>query len=126
MSYSIYLDGSYLGETEFENADPPMGVVMGRIKVENSKSFFSYIKDYCEQQKVPFEIDPEHDWIATQNIKGIKVFNKDKVEIKGLGSTIYGMSEEGYEIDVFGIPYPFYGEEFKHHRETYDNKWKEV
>lgn len=122
MSYSIYLDGSYIGETEFELADPPMGVVMGKIKLEDPINFYSNIKDYCEKNKVSFEIDPEFELITTQNINGLKVFNTQKVEIKGVGATIYGMKEEGYDIDVFGIPYPFYGEEFKHHREAYDNK----
>lgn len=35
-----------------------------------------------------------------------------------------GLKEDGDEIDVFGIPYPFYGDEFPHHQEAYRNQFK--
>jgi len=30
------------------------------------------------------------------------------------------MDSEGFEISIEGIPYPFYEEEFPHHRNEYD------
>jgi hypothetical protein len=31
------------------------------------------------------------------------------------------MKDEGYEISILGIPYPFYKEEFPHHVKEYEN-----
>ena len=123
--YHIYLAGKYLGYTYFESADPSMGVVMGKIYFEDIKSPYSLVRDYCRENGVLLnEDDSELEAISTQSIDALRVVSEKGVEIKGLGSTILGFREDGYEIDVFGIPYPFYGEEFPGHREDYENKFR--
>ena len=69
MSYSIYLDGTYLGETEFEHADAPMGVVMGKIKVKNSENIYTLIKDYCEQKKYLLKSIPNNIGLLLKTLK---------------------------------------------------------
>ena len=31
------------------------------------------------------------------------------------------MDNDGFEISIEGVPYPFYEKEFSHHREAYDD-----
>jgi hypothetical protein len=69
--------------------------------------------------------DPEFEFIDTQVISELKVFRQDGLEIKGVaGNAITGMKDEGYEISILGISYPFYEEEFPHHVEHYENMFK--
>ncbi len=69
--------------------------------------------------------DAEFEFIDTQVISELKVFRPDGLEIKGVaGNAICGMKEEGYEISILGIPYPFYSKEFPHHRKAYDSRYK--
>jgi hypothetical protein len=120
--YIVFLDNQRIGTTQFEKADAPMGVVMGLIEFEGVVSPYHLIHNYCENNNVTInEHDPECEVIFTQSIKGLKVFNEAGVEIKGEGVTVSGFQDEGYYINIFGIPYPFYGEEFSHHSEAY---WK--
>ena len=35
------------------------------------------------------------------------------------------MDNVGFEITIEGIPYPFYEEEFPHHRKAYEDMFKE-
>jgi len=121
--YHIELNGENIGITYFENADPPMGVVMGEIIFNDSNYGYTNISNYCKDNNIVVnDDDKENKLIDTQSISSLKVYNEEGTEIKGEGACISGMEEEGFIIDVFGIPYPFYGEEFKHHREEYDNK----
>lgn len=123
--YLIKLDGVAIGYTHFESADAPMGVVMGKIIFEGVDSPYTMFKEHCIANEIELnEDDPDLEAIFTQSIDGLQVFRDDGLEIKGVGATIMGFKEEGYEIDVFGIPYPFYGEEFKHHREAYENQFQ--
>ncbi|WP_452596708.1 hypothetical protein [Pontimicrobium sp. MEBiC01747] len=62
--------------------------------------------------------------ISTMSISELKVTNENGIEIVGVGNQISGMDNEEYEISVFGIPYPFYKEEFPHHVEHYENMFK--
>ena len=123
--YILCLDGKRIGVTHFESADAPMGVVMGVIDFEGIESPYLFFRNYCEENNIVInEDDPEYEAIFTQSIDGLRVFNEDGVEIKGVGATVSGFKEEGYYIDVFGIPYPFYREEFPHHREAYEKQFK--
>jgi hypothetical protein len=123
--YRIELAGKPIGYTYFESSDAPMGVVIGKVHFEEVKSPYALFKEYCTANEIELnEDDPESEAIFTQSIDRLRVFRDDGLEIKGGGATISGFKEEGYEIDVFGIPYPFYGEEFKHHRDAYENQFK--
>lgn len=123
--YIVQLEGKRIGITYFERADAPMGVVMGKIIFEGIDSPYQLFRNYCKKENIAInEDDPKIGAIFTQSIQELKVFTEDGIEIKGAGATISGFTDEGYEIDVFGIPYPFYNEEFPHHRKAYDNQFK--
>ncbi|GAL77115.1 hypothetical protein JCM19275_59 [Nonlabens ulvanivorans] len=64
---------------------------------------------------------PEDKMISTMSIPKLKIKSDNGIEIKGVGNQITGMDNEEYEISIFGIPYPFYEEEFPHHVKEYEN-----
>ncbi|MFC7445292.1 MULTISPECIES: hypothetical protein [Mesoflavibacter] len=64
---------------------------------------------------------PEDKMISTMSISELKITSDNGIEIKGVGNQITGMDNEEYEISIFGIPYPFYEEEFPHHVKEYEN-----
>ena len=102
-------------------------MVLGKVNFSISEDPYSLFKKYCLTHKVPINVDDEKfGFIDTQNIDELKVFRSDGVEISGVpGASICGMWEDGYEITILGVPYPFYGEEFPHHREAYERKFSD-
>lgn len=124
--YRVELDGKVIGETRLETADPPMGVVGGKVIFSFTDCPYSFFKDYCSSHGVLINLDDaQFGFIATQNIEGLKVFRADRVEIAGIpGASISGLREDGYDITILGVPYPFYGEEFPHHCEAYDKQFE--
>ena len=124
--YSIFLDNTMIGTTQFEKADAPMGVVFGLIEFVDSKMGYDFIKDYCTTKQIDLVSDyPDDKLISTRTIDGLKVVNYAGVEIKGIGNQIDGLDSEGFEISIEGIPYPFYGEEFPNHVKDYENMYKD-
>lgn len=121
--YSILLNGLLIGTTELEKADAPMGVAFGLIEFNGIESPYEFFKDYCQKNKIVINTDdPEFEFIDTQVMSELKVFRQDGMEIKGVaGNAITGMKDEGYEISILGIPYPFYEDEFPHHVKEYEN-----
>ncbi len=126
-TYKILLDGKEIGITRLEKADAPMGVAFGLIEFTDIESPYQFFKEYSSQNDITINSDdPEFEFIDTQVIEGLKVFRDDGLEIKGeAGNAISGMKEEGYEISILGIGYPFYGEEFPHHVKAYKEMFKE-
>jgi len=124
--YRIELAGKIIGETRLESADPPMGVIGGRIVFTIPDDPYVLFKSYCQSHGIPIHQDEEDcGFIATANIDGLKVFRTDGLEIAGIpGASICGFREDGYEITILGVPHPFYGEEFSHHRAAYDTHFK--
>ena len=123
--YRVCLSGEEIGTTALESADPPMGCVSGVIAFCVSTSPYHLFLNHCQLHNVTVnEIDPEHEFIDTQTIPDLRVFRADGFEISGIGRCIVGFREGGYEITVLGIPYPFYAEEFPHHRRAYDESFK--
>lgn len=126
MIYTIYLGKIELGTTLLEKADAPMGVVFGEIKFGKSNIGYHFIKDYCQSNNIELASDyPEDKLISTRTIENLKVLNESGTEIKGIGNQITGMDGEEFEISIEGIPYPFYQEEFPHHRKAYDEMFNE-
>jgi hypothetical protein len=123
--YDIFLDDKIIGTTELENADAPMGVVFGNITFENIISGYDFFKSYCLKNNIKIFSDyPDDKYIVTADIPNLKVLNPKGSEIKGLGTYIEGSDTIIFRVSIVGIPYPFYEEEFPHHRKAYDNQFK--
>jgi hypothetical protein len=123
-TYTLFLDGTRIGTSFLEYGDPPMGVVFGEIIPDGIELNFAYIKKYCKQHSIPFRETPEDQLIFTDSIPGLIVCNEAGVEISGAECNIEGMDSEMYNINILGIPYPFYAEEFAHHVTDYENRLK--
>jgi len=117
--YNIFLDKKQIGTTLLENADAPMGVTFGVISFSDLDSPYSFFKTYCLQNNIAFEDYPEDKLISTTNIPVLQIFDYNEIEIKGLGCYISGMDSDCFNINIIGIPYPFYEEEFPHHVTEY-------
>ncbi|WP_340156652.1 hypothetical protein [uncultured Winogradskyella sp.] len=122
-SYNITLDGTLIGTSELEKADAPMGVAFGLIEFNGIDSPYEFFKEYCLKNNIVINTDdPEFEFIDIQVMSELKVFRQDGLEIKGVaGNAITGMRDDGYEISILGISYPFYEEEFPHHVKEYEN-----
>lgn len=119
MNYTIFLDNKKIGTCNLENADAPMGVVSGKINFTDENFNYNFFTDYCKKNSIKAEEHPKNLFISTQTIPNLKVYNESSKEIKGIGCYIAGMDSEQYEINIIGIPYPFYEEEFPHHVNEY-------
>ncbi|WP_458626446.1 hypothetical protein [Winogradskyella sp. PC D3.3] len=123
--YNLHLNGILIGTSELEKGDAPMGVVLGELKFVESNFGYEFIKKYCVEKNIELAYDyPEDKMISTMSISELKVTNQNGIEIIGIGNQISGMDNEEYEISIFGIPYPFYEEEFPHHVKSYENMFK--
>jgi len=100
-TYTITLDGKTIGKTKLEKADASMGVVFGMIIDINQKIDYAFIKSYCQNNEIGFDDFPEDNLI--------------------FGNQISGTDEDGFEITIEGISYPFYEEEFPHHVKAYND-----
>ncbi|MFX0558684.1 hypothetical protein ACOCEA_17940 [Maribacter sp. CXY002] len=121
-TYKIHLNGVLIGTSELEKADAPMGVAFGLIKFNGIESPYEFFKEYCLKNQIELASDyPEDKMISTMSIPKLKITSDNGIEVKGVGNQITGMDNEEYEISIFGIPYPFYKEEFPHHVKEYGN-----
>ncbi len=102
-----------------------MGVVFGRINFLNVTSGYNFFKDYCSKNKLKFTDYPNDKFISTSDLPNLQVFDKHGIEIKGLGCMVSGMDSDCFEIDIPGIAYPFYEQEFPHHVKTYADMFRE-
>lgn len=125
-TYKVVLGNKEIGTSKLEKADAPMGVAFGLIDFNEIETPYEFFKEYCLENNIVINTDdPEFEFIDTQVISELKVFREDGLEIKGVaGNAITGMKDEGYEISILGISYPFYEDEFPHHVEHYENMSK--
>ena len=90
--YRVELDGELLGETRLENADPPMGVVSGKVIFSTDECPYLLFRRYCAVHGIAVnQDDEEHALIDTQRIDGLKVLRWDGVGIEGGGGTVGGV-----------------------------------
>jgi hypothetical protein len=121
--YTIKIKENIIGTTIFEYADPPMGVVQGKIIFDKNYGF-DYIANYAEENHIVINnFDKKEKTISIQTIDELKVYSEEGTEIIGQGNCIYGDSNE-LMLDLVYIPYPFYEEEFPHHCKEYAEKYK--
>ncbi len=119
--YTIKLENTIVGETIFEFSDPPMGGVTGNIRLAVAGSFYNFLLEYVNLNNVHINFnDAEGECISTASIPALKIYRNDGIQIKGLGAYIEGIEAEGYQVTVFGIPYPFFENEFPHHVKKYE------
>ena len=124
--YNIFLDDKIIGTTALEKADAPMGVVFGDIKLYDISSGYEFFKSYCLTKGIEIIYDyPDDKLISTSYIPTLKVINSSGIEIKGQGTSIDGMDSDVFQVTIFGVPYPFYEEEFSHHVKAYEDQFKE-
>jgi hypothetical protein len=123
MTYDIFLDDIKIGTSPLDKADAPMGVVFGHITFTEKPLTFDFFSKYCKDHGIKTEEDAEHKFISTQTIPNLKVINKKGIEIKGVGCYIEGLGSDPMDIYIIGIPYPFYEEEFPHHRKAYNDQF---
>ncbi len=118
--YLVKLDGEIISFTYFESHDAPMGMVFGKIYFEKMLSGYEFFTNYCNKFGIPVnENDPEFKYIETQTFDNLTVTSENGTAIKGIGAAITGCQDE-IMVEIFGVPYPFYGEEFPHHVVAYD------
>lgn len=102
-----------------------MGVVQGKVSFHASVTPFQLFLNYCYAHAItPNGADPELEFIDTPFIPDLRVIRDDGMEIRGQGCCIIGFKDDGYEIIIVGVPYPFYAEEFPHHCKAYNEHFK--
>ncbi|AIM37237.1 hypothetical protein KO02_11460 [Sphingobacterium sp. ML3W] len=125
--YDVFLDNKKIGATELEKADAPMGVVFSRLTLDHIDSGYDFLKTYCLTNNILIITDyPDEKFIGTADIPNLKVVNPNGIEIKGQVSNIEGMDNDVFEITIFGVPYPFFEEEFPHHVKIYNDQFKDI
>jgi hypothetical protein len=116
--YNIYLDGNFIGYTHLEKSDAPMGVVFGLVYFENIKSPYDFFTNYCKEHNLSVNYnDPDVKLIDTQVLDGLKIMNENGIEIVGLGTSINGMDNDAYVVEILGIESDLFLNEFQNHFE---------
>ena len=114
--YNILLDNKIIGWTLLENADASMGVVFGRIIFNDVKFGYDFFNGYCQRNNIEIITDfPDDNLIATANLTSLKIINPAGTEITGIGANIEGTDQDSFVVNILGIPYPFFANEFPHH-----------
>lgn len=121
--YYLEIDRKRLGYTEFEYADPPMGVVHGKIVFDQIKFPYDFFKHYCVTRNIQINTDdPNERFIDTVVIPQLKVFLENGEELLGWGAAITGMEPDDFEIQFGGVSSALMQTEFGHHYQEYYGK----
>ena len=113
--FEVFADGLFVGWSELENGDPPMGVAYGR---------FFPTEAYKEiQERVITET-------ASGNTSchfSIKSPNGTWIEALGISISDYSreVGEDGIEITVAGISAPPYDSLFQNHIDAYNRSFEQ-
>lgn len=114
--YILELNGINIGYTEFESADPPMGVVHGKIIFDGIDSPYDLFRNHCKNFNVQINSDfPKEKFIDTVVIPELKILLQNGGQLPGWGGAITGMDSDQFEIQFGGITSELMQTEFKHH-----------
>lgn len=120
--YSVKLYDVVIGYTQFEKADPPLGMVSGKIELLNIDSGYDFFSVYCKETESQINVDyPDFKFIDAESIRGLSVFHPQETPISGTTVTIRGFDNDGFEIEVAGIPKTEYETLFPEHTAAYEN-----
>jgi hypothetical protein len=120
--YQIWLADTLIGTTLLEKADPPMGCVIGQIVPIINDFGYDFIKRTYVAHQIGFAFDyPEDKVIVTFKNDLLSVVTPEGKVMESLGNQIGGMEDEGFNIRIEGVPYPFYAEEFPKHCADYED-----
>ncbi len=118
-TYKILLDNREIGITSLEKADPPMGVVFGKVVFSSPSYNYKFFKNYCSENNID-KVDYSDDYlIETMDIPNMKVVDDNDNQIEGLATTISGMDSEGFAITIIGVSNSIFEKEFPHHIANY-------
>lgn len=121
--FYLQLDGKRIGYTEFEHADPPMGLVHGKIVFDNIGAPYELFRDHCIKYGVPINFDElDEQLIDTTVIPQLSFFLPDGGEFKGNGAAINGIGPDDFSIDFYGVPLALMKTQFEHHYINYYRK----
>lgn len=122
-TFTIKLDEQIIGTTEFEFADVPMGIVYGKINFIDIESPYLLFKNYCLANNIHINYDSEKErLIDTAIIPNLRIYYNDfKEELKSWGSSISGIeiSDDVFEITLYGLESETMSTLFKHHFDEY-------
>lgn len=118
--YILELNGVKIGYTEFEYADPPMGVVHGKMIFEGIDSPYEFFKNHCKKFNVQINSDfPNEKFIDIVVIPQLKVFLQNGNQLEGWGGAVTGMDSDGFEIQFGGVSSELMQTEFRDHFKKY-------
>ena len=120
--YSVKLYDVVIGYTRFEKADPPLGMVAGKIELLNIDSGYDFFSVYCKETEAQINVDyPDFKFLDAESIRELGVFHPQEAAVNGTAVTIRGFDSDGFEIEVTGIPKIEYETFFPEHTAAYED-----
>jgi hypothetical protein len=126
LKYRIFLGEKEIGRSGLESGDPPMGVAYGKIDFIAGIDAYPFFKKYCQENNIELTLDDEAvAALSTADLTNLRVLKEDGYRIEGEGgSYIEGMGND-FSVNILGIAYPFYGEEFPNLVKLYEDQFKD-
>lgn len=99
--YKIFLDGKFIGITNLEFADVPMGMVYGKIIFSELENPYLFFKEYCINNEIEYSFIEDEKYINTFTLKNMKIIYNENSELMG-NCSISGFGND-FQIDVYDI-----------------------
>jgi hypothetical protein len=123
--YIVKLYDVVIGYTELEKADPPLGMVAGKMELENIDSGYDFFSVYCKETESQINVDdPDFKFIDAENIRGLNLFTASDELVSGETMTIRGFDSDSFEIEIVGIQKSTFASLFPSHIDAYENQFK--
>lgn len=113
VTFKVFSGATFVGSSNLEHGDPPMGVAFGRFFPAEG---YAAIQSAC--------IENHADQVVLRLT--VKTPSGDTIQCAGVGILDYSpeVGEEGIEVNVLGISFPPYEELFPHHVSLYAKKFE--